>query len=116
MAPFYENFLSEITPDALDQYPLHWQIIYQEAMKSHHIIFDQEDILRFRKIQLTTYKPQSIEIERLPSLAIGIYKAANIPEIKAYVKSIPFAQRELLFFFYLRALKIWRKSIANTLN
>lgn len=111
----FENILFELLPNPVKDYPLHWQTIYQEAIKSRHILFDQHEVETFLSNPTPTL-PVKRDLEPLYERIILIFSAGNIREMQRTIQETPKHYRELLFMFYLRMLKGWKEDIKNQLN
>ena len=115
MKNVYENILMELNPSPLQEYPLHWQVIYQEAMRSRHILFDETDVNRFQGRE-SLLRSAQWNLPLLKEAIVKLVAASNIKEMQVIIQELSVPQRKNLFRLYLRALNAWRQDLQMGLN
>ncbi len=95
-----------------------WQVIYYEAIRSNHILFDAADLTQFvedtaaQKKQYRSIKDDG-SIERS---FVQLLKCSNLTETRNYINQQPFAQRKQIFTMYLRYIDSLKANIKQSLN
>lgn len=109
MFSIYQN------PDFL---PPLWRVIYQEAIRGHHVLFDHIPQSSYGARTLTLGRPgaQSGLSENILETIADIIKSSSITEMKEIINKLSRQEREVLFFIYQRAIRQWQNKLKSTLN
>ncbi len=102
----YENLILQLYPES--PLPFCWQVVYQEAMRNHHLLFATQDVQDF--LQSDRSKVDAIirdfgdELTEIFSdlMCLGVYS-----DIKARLSLLSKPLLEGTFHLYLRVLKTW---------
>ena len=110
-----ENFLQSQYPEST--LPPLWEVIYQEAMRGHHLLFQRGDVERYDAIGIVraTWQDETLTDE----LELTVLKVIGSNELQDMVKVIdglPDDQRASLYAFYRRALFMWQHYMKARLN
>ena len=109
-----ESLLTHTSP--LSSLPPLWEVIYQEAVRGHHLLFKRSDVERFDNEDCGTYWEDA---ELSDELEIIVLKLVGCADLQAMVKSIdalPDTQRKTLYAFYRRAIWMWRQYVKTRMN
>ncbi len=113
-ADIAENFFEQNYPES--PLPKLWQIIYQEAIRGNHILFEQNDVERFSTATLSEQEcPKSFETS-IEEIICSILYSNNLTQMKAIICSCPFAVRRTIFGVYNWAIKHAGSELKQYLN
>ena len=96
-----------------------WQVIYQEAMRGHHLLFRRDDVETYEALDAATTDSRNYDIELSDELEIAVLKVVGCADLSAMVKvidTLPGTTRRALYQFYKRALWIWRNYVKDNLH
>ena len=112
-----ENALDRLyqNPDFL---PPLWRVIYQEAVRGHHVLFDHVPHGKYSARSLTLSRPgiSSGITENLQKAIGSILKAHSITEMKLIIRRLNRQEKDILFFMYERAIRKWQQQLKASLN
>jgi len=111
-----ENFIQENYYPEVNLPPL-WQVIYQEAIRGHHILFQRADVERFEAAEGVS-EPwlDSAFTEELEGLVVDLAGSADLQEMVHIIDDLPEATRRNLYYMYRRVLWMWRCYVKDQLN
>lgn len=97
--------------------PLIWRVIYHEAMRGNHILWDRSDLDAIEK----EYQSPSFKLSPEDQGAITRFMAtflANVDyhELRAMVKQLPMHQKAVAFLLYRRAISVWQSWLKLNLH
>ena len=115
--PLSENALSSLyeKPDFL---PPLWRIIYQEAVRGNHVLFENVPEARYASRTITIGRPgvsKSISKD-LSKTVTKIFKSSSITEMKQIINKLNRQEKDVLFLMYERAIVSWKKQLKASLN
>jgi hypothetical protein len=118
-SPLPEHFIhSQFYGAGMDLPPL-WQVIYQEAMRGHHLLFKRPDAERY-DAELSRDSADSWASETLSDeLELIVLKIIGCSELKDMVRVVDGLDdetRQRLYVFYRRVLWMWRNYVKERLN
>jgi hypothetical protein len=94
-----------------------WEVIYQEAVRGHHLLFKKVDAERFdaemHDIEFWNEEDDASDLE------ITALKVISCPDLQTMVKTIDLlstGRRRQLYSFYKRALQMWGCYVKSHLN
>lgn len=118
-SPLSESFIhSQFYGAGMDLPPL-WQVIYQEAMRGHHLLFKRHDAerydadLRRESAELWASEAMSDELEVIVLKVIG---CSELKDMVHLVDGLAEETRKNLYVFYRRVLWMWRNYVKERLN
>ncbi len=117
-SPFLESFIHASYPGT--NLPPLWQVIYQEAIRGHHLLFRPVDVARFEASavglgQSEAWLDQSIT-DDLETIVVQVIGCADLQGMINIVDALPEERRCNLYFMYLRLLWMWRHHVKEQLN
>ncbi len=100
------------------QLPPVWQIIYNEGIRSNHILFDQEDIERFESEELVYQSGELSKSDRklLEDVIVKVAQADSLAQMRGLIAQLEFYSRAKIFNFYKHLLDIWSYWLKRSLN
>lgn len=110
-----ESFIQQNYPGVA--LPPLWQVIYQEAIRGHHLLFRRIDVERFDA--QSSEEPAWGDHEISDELEMIVLRLVGSPDLQAMVRIIdntPETQRKNLYQLYRRVLWMWRNYIKDQLN
>lgn len=118
-SPLSEAFIqSQFYGSGLDLPPL-WQVIYQEAMRGHHLLFNRQDAERYE----TELMHESAEMwaseamtDELEMIVLKIIGCAELKDMVKVIDGLGEETRQNLYVFYRRVLWMWRNYVKERLN
>jgi len=110
-----ESFIHSNYP-GLNLPPL-WQVIYQEAIRGHHLLFRRGDIERYDAAAKASdvWLDQALT-DDLEAIVVAVIGAPDLQEMVRLIDELPDARRQALYLMYLRVLWMWRNYVKEQLN
>jgi hypothetical protein len=93
-----------------------WQVIYQEAIRGHHLLFKRADVDLFETIQMNAHTADYGVFESLEEIVVDLVSSNDLNTMIQIIDALPITQRHSLFLFYQRALWIWKNYSKDQLN
>lgn len=115
LKPNLENLIQQNYPGPA--LPPLWEVIYQEAIRGHHLLFKKSDVEQFES-EMHDVEFWSVEDDAL-DLELTALKVMSCYDLQAMVKmidSLAIFKRRQLFSFYKRALLMWGQYVKSHLN
>lgn len=117
-SPFLENFIQSNYADNLGvNLPPLWQVIYQEAIRGHHLLFRPSDVQRFERDAENNDAVIDTEFtEELELVALKLVECADLQAMVNVIDAMADSSRRSLYFMYRRVLWMWRNYVKEQLN
>ncbi len=114
-SPILENFI-ELNYPGVNLPPL-WQVIYQEAIRGHHLLFRRTDVERYDAVAQKSeeWTDQAITDE-LETISLRLVSCADLQAMIRVVDGLADGTRQSLYQMYKRVLWMWRNYIKDQLN
>lgn len=115
-ASILESFFVSNYHDA--NLPPLWQVIYQEAVRGHHLLFCKQDVELFSS-ETQTHKSQSVDdswSEALEPVVLDILSASDLQTMVKRIDSLELSLRRQLFALYKYVLWIWSQYVKTQMN
>ena len=93
-----------------------WQVIYQEAIRGHHLLFKRTDVELFETILMNAHTADYSVFESLEEIVVNLVSSNDLNTMIQIIDELPITQRHSLFLFYQRALWIWKNYSKDQLN
>lgn len=114
-SPYLENFLSSAYPDT--NLPPLWQVIYQEAVRGHHLLFNRQDVERFdREINVLDKIADIVIPDEVETIVVEIVECPDLQSMVKVIDRQPEKLRRSLYQLYRRVLWMWRHYVRDQLN
>lgn len=110
-----ENFIHSNYPGV--NLPPLWQVIYQEAIRGHHMLFRRSDVEMFdretgnHEMAFDAGFDDDMEI-----MALKLISCADLQAMIKVVDALAVEERRSLYFMYSRVLWMWRNYVKEQLN
>jgi hypothetical protein len=110
-----ENFI-ELNYPGVNLPPL-WQVIYQEAIRGHHLLFRRGDVERYEAATRVEdlWSDQAITDE-LELVTLRLVGCADLQAMIRVIDGLADGTRQSLYMMYRRVLWMWRNYIKDQLN
>ena len=117
-SPFLENFIQSNYADTVGvNLPPLWQVIYQEAIRGHHLLFRPSDVELFeRDADNHDTSFDSEFTEELELIALRLVQSAELQDMVNVIDALAYEARRNLYFMYRRVLWMWRNYVKEQLN
>lgn len=115
-ALIFENFIQDSFYGGDSALPFLWQIIYHEATRANHMLFDREDLEKFDSDQSGFGSPQEKGGNELSTVMMDLLSCNEIDKIQNRIRALPYQERRQIFSVYLRFIERWRIQIKQSLN
>jgi len=114
-AAVYENlFESNVPPLPL---PMVWRVIYAEAIRGNHIIFDAEDLKAIEEFYHSPgFKLKPENNSPMAKFAVKFFGTSDFKEMKALVKALPIDQKVVALILYKRSISVWQDWLKRNLH
>ncbi|MBM4251057.1 MAG: hypothetical protein FJ146_03725 [Deltaproteobacteria bacterium] len=113
-SPLLENLIQQ-NYSGVELPPL-WQVIYQEAMRGHHLLFQRSDVELFESLKSTYELTELASLSHIEENVMEILCCHDLDSMVRVIDAMPIGQRHLLFVLYQRALKLWRSYSKEHMN
>ena len=111
--------LSSLSEDLLmDQYaqpeflPPLWRVIFQEAMRGHHILFSKSILKAMSEDAIL----EGGSTKSLEEFCVHLFAAPDLKSIKTMIGFLPQEEQKQLFVIYLRMMQTLREENKSSLN
>lgn len=117
-ASLSESFLHHLYPETA--LPPLWEVIYQEAIRGHHLLFKRIDVERYDNSlddssDQTSWLDSALTDE-LELIALKIIGASDLQGMIRVIDALADGQRRDLYRFYRRILWMWQHYVKTRLN
>lgn len=113
--PMYENFFeSNVPPLPL---PMVWRVIYNEAIRGNHILFDTEDLKAIDEYYQSAQfklKPENKPI--MARFAVRFFGSSDFSEMKGLIKGLTLEQKAVALILYRRSISVWNNWLKTNLH
>lgn len=110
-----ESLIQSNYPDF--KIPPLWQVLYQEAIRGNHLIFDKKECEAF-EAERTGYKFSWEEMmtEEIEDIISHLASCADLREMMDIIDSHDRDVRKILYFLYIELLVIWKHYLKSQMN
>lgn len=105
--------VDHLSPSASMLPPL-WSVIYEEAVRGNHVLFDPSDIEAFQKNPIAHY--DDAEIAWVVTYIAQQTVKTSLIELQATVRELSPAKRSLVFMLYMNAIQYFTAQLKRSLN
>jgi hypothetical protein len=114
-AAVYENFFESDIP-ALPL-PMVWRVVYNEAIRGNHILFDAADLLAIETFYRTPdFRINPENSKDMTKFAVKFFGSSDFRAIKSMVKELTLEQKVIAFVLYRRSINDWQAWLKRNLN
>ena len=107
--------LQEIIYD-YPEIPTFWQIIYQEAIRGHHLLLLEDDgVVSQHDVVLNETDKESV-VESMTQHITKIASLNDLTTIHSYLSTLTKKEKLLLYHFYFQFLEDYKIQVRNSLN
>jgi hypothetical protein len=114
-AQMYENFFeSNVPPLPL---PMIWRVVYNEAIRGNHILFDADDIKAIEDYYHSpSFKLSSDNSGAMARFAVKFFGSSDFGEMKSLFKSLTLEQKAVALILYRRSISVWKDWLKRNLH
>lgn len=114
-AAIYENFFeSNLAPLPL---PMVWRIVYNEAIRGNHILFDAEDLKAIEEFYHSPdFKLNPENNVPITKFAVKFFGSTDFGEMKRLIKALPLDQKVVALILYRRSISTWQDWLKRNLH
>ena len=98
-------------PDFL---PPLWRVIFQEAMRGHHIIFPRAIVELMQ--EPSTYKSLGTPAKDLEEFCVHLFAAPDLKSIRTMIHFLTLEEQKQLFLIYAQLMKSIRETHKASMN
>jgi hypothetical protein len=114
-AAMYENLFETTVPPL--PLPMVWKVIYSEAIRGNHILFDQEDLSEIE----TFYHSADFKIKAenngpMAKFAVKFFSSSDFQEMRRLIKALPIDQKVVALILYRRSISVWQDWLKRNLH
>lgn len=92
-----------------------WRIIFQEAMRGHHLLFPREILESMQAVgefdRVATDVPEALE-----EFCVQLFSAPDLDSIRTMIHFLPIDEQKQLFVIYVQFMKSIREANKRELN
>lgn len=95
-----------------------WRVIYYEATRDNHLLFDAEEIKHFRNSHnaLTSISGDEEYIENIETIAMSIWSCQDITSMRSILAKLSQTTKKDLFILYNQTITFWRHQFKKAMN
>jgi hypothetical protein len=93
-----------------------WEVIYQEALRGHHLLFKRSDVEDFESSLSSNQNFDHNLYESLEEIVVSLVSSNDLNTMVRIIDSLPRAERRNLYLFYQRTVWLWRNYSKESLN
>lgn len=114
-AAMYENlFETSVPPLPL---PMVWKVIYSEAIRGNHILFDTEDLSAIESF----YHSKDFRLKEenngpMAKFAVKFFSSSDFQEMRRLIKALPIDQKVVALILYRRSISVWQDWLKRNLH
>lgn len=114
-AAMYENlFESTVPPLPL---PLVWKVIYSEAIRGNHILFDANDLKDIESFYHSKeFKLKEENNGPMAKFAVKFFSSSDFQEMRRLIKELPIEQKVVALILYRRSISVWQDWLKRNLH
>lgn len=114
-AQMYENFFeSNVPPLPL---PMVWRVVYNEAIRGNHILFDTDDIKAIEEFYHSpNFKLRAENNGVMARFAVKFFASSDFGEMKALFKGLTLEQKAVALILYKRSISVWKDWLKRNLH
>jgi hypothetical protein len=111
----YENlFESTVPPLPL---PMVWKVIYSEAIRGNHILFDKEDLSKIEAFYHSSeFKLKAENNAPMAKFAVKFFSSSDFQEMRKLIKALPIDQKVVALILYRRSISVWQDWLKRNLH
>ena len=94
-----------------------WQVIFQEAIRGNHLLFDKKECEQF-EIERMTFSASWDDLidEEIEEIITHLAGCADLREMMDIIDGHSLETRKTLYFLYVELLVIWKQALRSQLN
>ena len=92
-----------------------WEVIYQEAVRGHHLLFSRSDVERF-ETESKVHQLKDEDLENLEDLVVKLIECSDLSIMSRMIDDLPLSKRRVLYQLYQHALWVWKHYSKAKLN
>ena len=103
----YENYFESTYPPL--PLPMIWRLVYQEAVRGNHILWDRADLEDIEKHVLSNdFKLEHGDKIVATRFMADFFQTVDYNNLQAMLKTLTLKQKSLVFLLYRRAISVWQ--------
>jgi hypothetical protein len=115
LKPSFETLIQQNYPGPA--LPPLWEVIYQEAIRGHHLLFAKNDVEVFDTEMLgDAFWTEADDAADLEVSALKVIACSDLQAMVKTIDALPIGRRRQLYSFYKRALLMWGSYVKDHLN
>ena len=114
-ASIFENFFEQdYAPLPL---PMVWRVVYYEAIRGNHILWDKEDLETIASF----YQAPDVRLDAVDQVAMTkfgskFFQSSDFREMKQLIKMLPTHHKAIAFLLYRRSIGSWQTWLKKNLH
>lgn len=114
-ANIFENYFeSNYAPLPL---PMIWRVIYHEAMRGNHILWDAKDLEAIDQMhQSPEMKMNEEDRSAITTFMVKFMAGSDYRQLTEMIKALPMNQKAVAFILYRRAISVWQRWLKTNLH
>ena len=113
---FLESLIQDNNYSGLELPPL-WQVIYQESMRGHHLLFRPVDTERYEMLAERDESWSSDELtDEMERIAMRLVACPDLQAMVRIIDGLPDNTRRSLYVFYKRLLWVFQNYVKRHMN
>jgi hypothetical protein len=109
-----ENFFQTLYPASA--LPPLWEVIYQEAVRGHHLLFNRRDVELFDTVAESEAMYDDVLSAEIEIVVLKVMACSELGDMVKVIDAQPYQTRRSLFAFYKRSLWLWSNYVKSQLN
>jgi hypothetical protein len=101
--------------------PMIWRVVYHEAVRGNHILWDQQDIESVNSMVESAKPGSSFSMDDSDKKAItkfmaSFFSTSDFRDLQGMIKSLPANHKAVAFILYNRAITVWKRWLKTNLH
>lgn len=94
-----------------------WQVLYQEAIRGHHLLFKKADIERYESVPWAAQTAVTVDIgEELEQIVMELLSCSDLTPMIDIIEALEDDERQVLYRLYQYALAMMSQYVRTQLN
>lgn len=97
--------------------PMIWRVIYHEAMRGNHILWDKTDLEAIEYMhQSPDFKMNEEDRSAITDFMVRFTSGTDFRQLVDMIKALPMNQKAVAFVLYRRAISVWQRWLKTNLH
>lgn len=97
--------------------PMIWRVIYHEAMRGNHILWERNDLDAIeQKYQTAEFQMTEEDRNVITKFMVRFLGCSDFRELQAMIRELTISQKAVAFVLYRRSISVWQRWLKTNLH